>query len=294
MEPLQILQTSIRHPELVIGRMNCYITHTINNNYYNTEGVNIFNEDWDNLIILDACRYDYFSQISTLPGELESRVSRGSTSKEFIRGNFQDTTAHDVVYVSANGWYANLKNELNSEIYDFQMVKRDAVEGLTSHPKTVADSGLKAHSEFPNKRLIIHFLQPHQPFLGDSSEKFNFKKGFPETVKQSNVTQQEIIQAYKENIRIVLPEVERLLEEFSGKTVVSADHGELLGDRMQPLPAKIYGHPEGVYVDELVKVPWHIYESNRRKNIIKEKPVENSTINQNEIRDHLKDLGYVV
>ena len=62
-------------------------------NSYNSDGINIFHEDWDNLIILDACRYDYFKQLNDMDGELEYRISRGSQSREFMRGNFQGQRA---------------------------------------------------------------------------------------------------------------------------------------------------------------------------------------------------------
>ncbi|WP_227374919.1 hypothetical protein [Haladaptatus halobius] len=37
--------------------------------------------------------------------------------------------------------------------------------------------------------------------------------------------------------------------------VVSADHGEFLGERLFPTPVQIYGHSDGVYMEEFVKVP---------------------------------------
>jgi hypothetical protein len=41
-------------------------------------------EDWDNLIILDACRYGAFERNNTIPGALEYRFSRGSMTGEFF------------------------------------------------------------------------------------------------------------------------------------------------------------------------------------------------------------------
>jgi len=28
------------------------------------------------------------------------------------------------------------------------------------------DAAIEAYEQFPNKRLIIHFMQPHGPFIG--------------------------------------------------------------------------------------------------------------------------------
>lgn len=38
---------------------------------------NVMERDWDTLVILDACRHDYFTAQNELPGELTSTVSSG-------------------------------------------------------------------------------------------------------------------------------------------------------------------------------------------------------------------------
>ncbi len=58
-----------------------------NNSFY------IFSEPWDNLIILDACRYDVFEEVfkkRNMKGKLEYRISRGSWTVEFLLENFGD------------------------------------------------------------------------------------------------------------------------------------------------------------------------------------------------------------
>lgn len=57
-------------------------------------GINIMDEDWDNLILIDACRYDVFANINSINGSLESRISSGSSSREFIEKNFVNKTLH--------------------------------------------------------------------------------------------------------------------------------------------------------------------------------------------------------
>jgi len=91
---------------------------------YNTEGTYIFDENWDNLIILDACRYDSFSKYNEYDGELQYRISRGSSTKEFLRGNFQGPNHYDTVYCSGNRWYQKMPEELDgerSEVFRFEV-----------------------------------------------------------------------------------------------------------------------------------------------------------------------------
>ncbi len=64
---------------------------------------NVMNEDWDHLIVLDACRYDYFEKVwqKYLPGKLRKKLSVGSTTVEWRDKTFTDYYG-DVVYISSN------------------------------------------------------------------------------------------------------------------------------------------------------------------------------------------------
>jgi hypothetical protein len=102
-------------------------------------------------------------------------------------------------------------------------------------------------------------------------------------------------EAYNENLDVVLAEVEPLLGELSGKSVITADHGNLVGERLGPVPTRRkYGHPYGVHTEELVKVPWFVVEGDARKTVRAEPPVEGDGegISDAELEDKLAALGY--
>lgn len=263
---------------------------------YYSDGVDIFEEDWDNLVILDACRYDFFQDSCEIEGKLERRMSRGATSSEFIRGNFTGRSLMDTVYVSANGHFSILFDELSCDIFQYVPLHdeeyRDAADGLTTSPGTVTDHAISAAKNHPNKRLIVHYLQPHQPYLGEWAQShIEHGHDLPNTVSQSGVDSETIERAYRENLDLVLEEVGRLLDELQGRTVVTADHGEFLGERQPYIPVEDYGHHEGVYCTELLEVPWLIVENGQRKEITEE---SNSSIDLgNDVQSHLQDLGYM-
>lgn len=290
---LDQLWRGIKEPYLAISEANKQISRLKNGVDYNPSGVDIFDEDWDNLILLDACRYDKFEQITQLPGQLEHRVSRGSTSPEFIRGNFRDKTLNDVVYVSANRFYAKLRDEVNASVHQFIPVALDAPDVASSLPSTVTNEAIDAIKEHPNKRLIIHYLQPHQPYFAPACSHISNESEIHKTIQANDLSEEEVIEAYEENLRFVLAEVDRLFEHMQGKTVVSADHGELLGERQYPIPFSDYGHPEGVYTEELVKVPWYIYENPPRKDIVAEAPRDRLDLSA-DVDKALRHLGYRV
>jgi hypothetical protein len=293
------LQTALDNTEWFARELNRLYTHRLNIRDHNPDGIDVFEADWDNLIILDACRYDEFERACNLDGELSKAQSRGATSSEFVRGNFAGRQLHDLVYVSANVYYPYLRDEIDAEVYSFIGLHdgdmRDAGDGLTTHPETVTEHALAANESYPNKRLMIHYLQPHQPYIGPyGRQRFNPGRGLIDTVKQTNPTREELLRAYRENLDLVLEEVETLLTELPGKTVVSADHGEMLGERMRPIPIIDYGHHAGVYIDELIDVPWFVSKNGSRKNIVAESPSnsDSNSSNREDLANHLQALGY--
>lgn len=301
MYSLQSLLQGVRDPKKVGREINKFIHTRGGRHSYNPDGIDIFDQDWDNLIILDACRYDIFAEIAELPGELEAKYSRGSATYNFIRANFANRQALDTVYVGANSWFLKLKEEINAEVHDFvdlQYSDEDVdwahEELLAVTPETVTEAAIEADEKYPNKRLIIHYIQPHHPFIGSIGRE-NFvqqSSSLIDVVKASDASDELLWQAYKENLEIVLPEVKNLLDTLLGKTVVTADHGEMLGDRHDYIPVRDYGHHKGIFNDATVKIPWLINETNDRKRIVSDPPVGNSSINMESVDEQLRNLGY--
>jgi hypothetical protein len=289
-------ETSIR--QLAAHHLNRLYYSVRNPDGYNADGVDVFAEDWDNLLILDACRYDSFAEQSTLDGTLESRISRASATREWVHANFTDRQLHDVVYISANPNYRKVADEIGAAVHAYVDVWRDDTlvgeENTVVPPETVTEHALDAAEKYPNKRLLVHYVQPHYPFIGPTGEEhFDPTETLEAVSTKHSLTDNRLDQAYRENLDIVLDEVERLLDALGGKTVVSADHGELLGERLSPLPLRAYGHPNGVYVDELVKVPWLVHTSGERKEPVAEAPTERDEVDEDALEEQLRNLGYV-
>ncbi|AJF24778.1 hypothetical protein SG26_03155 [Haloarcula sp. CBA1115] len=295
------MKTALRNPNAVpdailrtLSETNRRLAYWYHGVQFYPDGVDIFTEDWDNLIILDACRYDEFERACEFDGVLESRLSRGSMSEEFVRGNFSGQSATDTVYVSSNLWYAKLHDEIDATIHEFMPVERDAFNGETSHPATVTAAARDANERYPNKRLIIHYLQPHQPYFDDEGEKFRLGARFPRDLRNQPHNRDDIIKAYRDTLALTLSSVEELLNDLTGQTVITADHGELFGSRARPLPVRRYGHPRGTYVKPLLKVPWFIVESNQRKEIADGCRSNTIAVNDATVDNQLEALGYKI
>ncbi|MFC7205356.1 hypothetical protein ACFQJC_17740 [Haloferax namakaokahaiae] len=278
----------------------------LNQREFNQEGIDVVAEDWDNLLILDACRYDLFAEHSTLPGRLESRQSRGSHTVEFLRGNFTDRDLQDTVYVSASPQLYAERDRLRATFHDVIHVWSeegwDQTHG-TVLPETMAEYALRASEAYPEKRIIVHFMQPHYPFIG--SPELNARSPFEskdkkldiwaELMTRKRTVDPEVVwEAYRDNLLLALPVVEELMQSLPGRTVVTSDHGNMIGERSFPVPIREWGHPPGIYTKELVTVPWLVFDNGQRRTITSGSPVDvDEGISSDVVTDRLANLGYV-
>lgn len=247
------------------------------------EGIFVMKEDWDNLIILDACSYEVFAEINWLKGKLEKKISRGSHTWMFLEENFRDFYP-DTVYISANPFIWEFRDSFYQTIY---------VDTIS--PEIFLEYALKTNALYPDKRLIVHFLQPHHPFIGKTKiEKVRDNKNPYYLFAKGEIKESTIRQAYKDNLRAVLPSVERLVSKLVGKTVITADHGEAFGAKIPFWPIRIYGH-SGPRIKELIEVPWLIIYKTPRKKIVRgEKRQKPLIITGEEIEKNMHNniLGY--
>ncbi|SEH14764.1 hypothetical protein SAMN04487967_1757 [Natronorubrum sediminis] len=275
-----------------------------------TDGIDMIAADWDNLLILDGCRYDMFAAQSDLEGELSRKRSLGSDSWEFMETNFEGRSLHDTVYVTANPHVYELEDDVFHAVVDLLERGWDE-ETRTVRPETVVEEAIAAHERYPDKRLIVHFMQPHFPFIGPTGQRFSHmglehhledeeRSSAPNPwfglVHEQDIDIETVVAAYRENLDLTLPHVETLIEELDGKSVVTADHGNLIGERGFPIPIRLYGHPRGLHMDQLLAVPWLEAEHTERRKTVAEPPVESvdeTDADDDVVEDRLSALGYV-
>lgn len=290
-----------------------FLTH-VTSRYYAFRGVDsdpITGEDWDNLLILDACRYDLFEEVyeaNDLPGDLSKRKSVDTATPGFLEKTFDGETFHDIVYVNANPY---LRIVLDREqFHAVEDVWEDAWDETeqTVMPSVMAERALAAAERYPDKRLIVHFLQPHYPFVGETRlgkrQVFSAREhalGNDGVVQDSTpfqrlergeVSYDDLWAAYRSNLEAALPAVTELMESLHGKTAVTSDHGNALGERASPFPIRVYGHPLGTYIPALTEVPWLVTTDGERKDVTAEPPVETDRSVDEDTEERLRMLGY--
>jgi hypothetical protein len=304
MYSIEGIKKGLSQPQYILRELDRLYYTKLRRWSYNKNGIDIFQQDWDNLLILDACRFDLFEEVADLPGQTGAVQSRGSATKEFLRGNFDGQVASDTVYVTASPMLYRQRDSIDVEFHDVVNVWKEQgwnEQYRTVMPETMGQATLEAAERFPDKRLLVHFIQPHYPFIGPTGEKhfnnarLNFQWGDVAS-GELELSEDVLRRAYRENLEAVLPTVEHLCKTLSGRTVVTADHGQMFGKRIFPIPVRTYGHPSGLYSEELVKVPWHVFEGEHRREITAEDQSEQTESRHEDeelARERLRDLGYV-
>lgn len=316
----QNLLKVFRDPSLVATELN-RIGLDLNRAYHRrrqTDGFAVTDADWDVLVVLDGCRYDLFeSCYRQLVADrhvetFRSVRSRGSHSREFLEENFGDGTHHDTVYVSANPFVYRETDEVFHAVENLFRTDWDGGLG-TVPPEPVTEATLDALDAYPDKRIVAHYMQPHFPFIGDRGRQLDHRTLHPEDMrelrgeneqpdvdgrtiwdrlKHGEVSRETVWECYRENLELVFSHVAEILDAADGKVVVTSDHGNLLGDRLWPIPVRGYGHPEDIHVGPLLTVPWLSFESERRRTVTADPPESATSIEDTAVEEKLANLGY--
>jgi hypothetical protein len=327
------------------------VTIIMNDDRDTTLTVSVMQEKWDYLIVLDACRYDYFERLyeKYLNGNLEKRISIGTSTAQWRDKSFPDYY-EDVIYISANPYINSLvpvrgflaKDHFHKTfdlwLEDWDEDKGTVLPGIvTERTKLIADA-------YPHKRVIIHYTQPHEPYIGEGGTGPGYKPPAPGGILQGLRGEPWIVRkimnlssgvfywlgirgnkliwnirrfigvqpagpmdavrrefgdeglrkAYEENLKAVLPHVKELVAHLSGRIIITADHGEMLGED------GCYCHWSRATNKQLREIPWLVIDKGPKDVAIKEQKQQSqspessiSDLNKKKLlQERLTALGY--
>lgn len=239
---------------------------------------NIFNEEWDLLIILDGCRVDAMRKVAdeyAFIEEVESRWSVGAQSGEWMLNTFNQSYKDEIsktAYVSSNAntwivwkdqhpragkrrkdYHRRLKRyNVNSPVdpnsfFEFtELFELSEDYGKQKYPsqRSVTDHVIRLdRGDCPPPRMVAHYMPPHPPFLAQSENR---------EVEFVDEPRERTFEAYLDNLRWGLEEVEMLLENVDReKVVITSDHGWAF--RLQPIRNS---HKPGMVAPDVRRVPW--------------------------------------
>ena len=263
----------------------------------------IWEREWDVLVILDACRYDVFeSEYSDAEWieSLERVTSVGSASPEWMDNTFKSKYTDEMsntAYVTGNPFSEeHVPDESMGLIDEVWRYVWDRETG-TIPPEPLTNQAVKHYQTGEFDRLILHYMQPHWPYIGES-----LAGGFkPETILGENqeinafdlqnrgkISKKDHLSSYTKNLHYLINHIQEVLLNSidAEKVILSADHGESFGE------FGIYEHPTGVPLPTLRTVPWAVTSAKKTgeydvKEIKEEKEADINRMEQ------LSDLGYI-
>jgi hypothetical protein len=243
-----------------------------------------------------------------MDGELDRIVSQGSHSREFTEATFSGESFHDTILVTANPFIENIADDVFFRVCYSEVLDRWDDSLKTVPPGAVVDLTVEMHEKYPDKRIISHFMQPHAPYIGPTGRKLYEQNQFgvfnPNTdeldvpdagiasaVNEGYVDRETLRKAYAENVEIALEHAEKLIQQLDGRSVITADHGEALGERGVFL--KHYGHSPHLYIPELRIVPWFVVPGENRRTVTAGTPASYERLDEQTRDSRLQALGYV-
>lgn len=291
----------------------------------------IFDEedDWDICIVLDSCRVDALESVAPefdwLPSRIGSRWSVGSASGEWVARTFDEKYENEISetsVVSTNGWYHRILTQ-----NDFAFVSGSGGHSYDCVPDSAPETIVHAWAADQERgnlhatggpapdlmckyglyewktgveNLLLHFMPPHQPYVGavvteldEGAEDSDFTdvERTPFTALSEGADEDEVWEAYLENLRYGLRHVERLLHNLDDVDVLlTADHGELFGEW------GLTAHPPATPHPDLRQVPW-VYinsQSGSRETLSPERPPDIAyNPDKSDVGEQLEALGYV-
>lgn len=280
-------------------------------------GTNVYEREWDLLVILDACRTDTLKEVAheyDFIENVDTIWSVGSQSDEWMANTFKNSYRSEINrthYITANGHATQLfereilppkNNTTPIDLSSWELVDLEdfgQVDFIWKHnhdekynivlPEVMTDYVIDAGRHSNSDMLIAHYMQPHLPYIGqalrENREATELEMKGYECLEDGSAEKDEVYELYRDTLRLVLDEVEELLQNIDADNVViTSDHGEAFGE------FKAYGHPEGFPHPIIKRVPW--VQTSATDKRTREPDLEGESNKKIDIDQHLRDLGY--
>jgi len=281
-------------------------------------GVDVFDEEWDVLVILDACRADAMDEMADeydFAASGTSVWSRGSATREWVPHTFTRSNMReirDTALVTANPtsrWGLGHESQPQWPEFSKRLTRWDTVDpddflefdevwqygpknpfSGTVVPCAVTDRAISVWRSTSPERMIVHYLPPHQPYGARAlreNRSLNDVERAPWEALKGETPREAVWGRYLEELAFGLDSVRTLIEDIDAERIVlTSDHGEAFGE------FGLYAHPM-IPIPQLRKVPW-VETSGRGRNEYTPtlEPASGTDTVEGEVEEQLELLGY--
>ena len=281
-------------------------------------GTNVYEKDWDVLIVLDTARVNAMRMIApdfSFIGRVDSIRSLGSTSSEWIAKTFTTEYRSEIsntALISANPHvqhtlYDHQFPEHDKDAFfaftawdtvqpeDFEYIEQPwqyATNERYDHvlPEDMTDRAVSIYRERNPDQMIVHYMQPHRPHMAQAykeDRKLTEAERDPFTYLKNGGDRECVFSNHVRDLEFVLETgVKPLLRNIDAETVaITADHGDGFGENW------CYAHIAGDPREQVRRVPWVKTEATDHDEI--EPTLTPPEDVEDKTEDRLEALGYI-
>ena len=204
-----------------------------------------FESDLATLVLFDSQRYDFFEEMyqEYFEGALTKTWNGGATWTlpwfvKHCQGRLDGTLySANPAFSGGRGYMTKWFDELKAyeprkhfkRIIKWQDIGFDYKIG-TATPKTVN----KAVLGDPDGKMLVHYMQPHVPFVGNPPLPWTTGGNLVEKTRgklaRGEITMEKLREAYRGNMRLAFEGAVELAGKLDGRICITTDHGEVLGE----------------------------------------------------------------
>jgi len=330
----QILENSkkgLKNPTRILDEIvldYVYRTPAIGFNGIRTIGTNVFDREWDTLIVLDTARVDALRAIADeydFIGEVDSVWSVGGASAEWLARTFDEKHVDEIRNTAFLSAQSHVQEILDTKVqrtdsdrplplkalrtipsvdidelgkveylFNFETIGEEGPFGHTegnTPPRYVTDRGIAVGREHDFDRLMLQYHQPHTPWFSKALEEDRDLKYHEYdwwNYYYDTGDVDSIWEAYMSDLRYALDDIEILLDNLDAERVV------ITADHGEAFGEYgILGHKLGSFHPQIRKVPWIVTSAENKET--REPTVEepdNSKMSREELDSQLEALGY--
>lgn len=325
------IKKGLKNPTRIVDEIlleYLYRTPAVALNGYRTIGTNVFDREWDLLIVLDTARVDALREVKDeydFIDTVERIRSVGGASAEWLARTFDEAHLDEIRETAFLSAQSHIQEILDTKVhktgsnrplsfktlrtipsvdidqlgkaeylFKFETIGEEGpfghVDGNTP-PRYVTDRGIAVGREYDFDRLILQYHQPHTPWFSNAlreGRELEYHEYDWWNYYYETGDIESIWDAYMSDLRYVLDDIEILLENIDAETVA------ITADHGEAFGEYgVLGHKLGSLHPKIRNVPWivtSVTDEKTREPVVEEP--DRSKMSREKLDEQLEALGY--
>lgn len=156
-----------------------------------------------------------------------------SVFENYLRKNYYGES-------DVNDWYGYLRRYSNTEIASIEdfgkyiglykngvLTEEGRCVGMKYAPRAITNNAISMDRKENHKRMLLHYMPPHYPYFAtrENKTKMHYSSNIYKNINIKDEPREKTFNAYVDNLRWVLEEVEIILNNIDrSKVIITSDH----------------------------------------------------------------------